>query len=75
MVTIVPLTTTSRTEYPSEVKLPAYLTGKECRALAHQIRTISQKRIERVVSELTDSTLQERILEAVVDHLGFEVKA
>jgi mRNA interferase MazF len=75
MLTIIPLTTTRRSEYPSEVTLPAQVTGRECRALAHQIRTISQKRIDRVVGELSDEGLRARIIEAIIDHLGVELKA
>jgi mRNA interferase MazF len=74
-LTVVPLTTTDRRLYPSEVPIPANAAGnpRDSRVLAHQIRTISQERIEAVIGELRDDKLQRQVLDAIVDHLGIEL--
>ncbi len=76
-VTVIPLSATPRPQlYPAEVMLPAGSTGKggkECRAMAHQIRTISQQRIERELGELSDVALQTKVIDAILDHLGHEL--
>lgn len=74
-LTVVPLTTTDRRFYPSEVAVPAHTAGNplDSRVLAHQIRTISQERVEAVIGELRDEKLQRQVLDAIVEHLGIEL--
>lgn len=75
-VTVIPLSGTSRDLYPSEVVMPAGTTGPQGRnsiAMAHQIRTISQRRIGKVLGQLKDEKLRKDVLDAIFDHLGYEV--
>ncbi len=41
--------------------------------MAHQIRTISQRRIGKVLGQLKDEKLRKDVLDAIFDHLGYEV--
>jgi mRNA-degrading endonuclease toxin of MazEF toxin-antitoxin module len=73
-LTVLPISTTPRSRvYPSEVALPTGLVGGdvEARVMAHQIRTISDKLVSRVVTQVRDVEVQDRILQAIVNHLGF----
>lgn len=77
-VTVIPLSASPRARlYPSEVVLPAHALGKggrESRAMAHQIRTISQRRIQpTILARLDDQTLQQQVVDAVLDHLGIDL--
>lgn len=70
-LTVLPLTSTQRKLYPAEVLLPAGVAGqpKESIVMAHQIRTISKKRITKRYGYLTDPTLRQQIIAAILDHL------
>jgi mRNA interferase MazF len=73
-VTALPLTSTRRTLYPSEVLLPAGVAGQplESIILAHQIRTISRERLRRQVGFLEDPTLREAVRTVLREHLSLE---
>ncbi len=74
VVTVLPITTLrpGRRVYLNEVLLPAEVSGLERTSiiLAHQIRTISQDRIKKVVNQLTDEDTRHACLRAVQVHLG-----
>ena len=74
VVTILPITSRKkgRMVYPNEVLLTAKESGLESESivLAHQIRTISRKRIKRQVTRLGSANLQDACREAVQVHLG-----
>lgn len=75
-MTVLPITSTPRKPYPSEVAVPAGTAGftKDSLILAHQIRTISKNRIIRLYGYLTDPQIQDRVHDAILDHLdiGFD---
>src|SRR5829696_5714510 len=60
-VTVLPLTSTQRRLYPSEVRLPAGAAGqpRDSIALAHQIRTISKQRLRGTIGFLNDDSLRQ----------------
>ena len=73
-VTVLPLTSSKRRLYPSEVFLPR---GKASQPLdsiimAHQIRTISKQRLEGLLGYLEDPQLQREVCEAIKDHLNLD---
>jgi mRNA interferase MazF len=70
-VTVLPLTATDRSLYPSEVMLPAHAAGqpRDSIVMAHQIRTISKKRLGRVYGQVVDGSLREAIRTALTEHL------
>ena len=69
-VTVLPLTSTQRRLYPSEVILPAGAAGQplDSIVMAHQVRTISKQRLLRQIGRLDDEALREAIREAIRDH-------
>ncbi len=74
VVTILPLTSLKkgRRVYPNEVLLPAG-TGdlpRDSLVLAHQIRTISKKRLGDSSGKIDDTTIQEKINDAIRVHLN-----
>ena len=75
VVTVLPITTLrpGRRIYLNEVLLPVEVSGLERSSiiLAHQIRTISQGRIKKLVQQLTDEESRRACLRAVQVHLGF----
>ncbi len=73
-VTVLPLTSTQRRLYPSEVMLPGGMAGQPIDSLvmAHQIRTISKLRLGRVIGNLEDGDLQEAVRTAVREHLDLD---
>jgi mRNA interferase MazF len=73
-VTILPLTTTRRNLYPSEVFLPKGRAGQPSDSIimAHQIRTISKQRLISLVGYLEDAQLQHEVNEAIKEHLNLE---
>ena len=73
-VTILPLTSTQRRLYPSEVLLPAGKAGQplESIIMAHQIRTISKKRLGKLVGRLEDQGIQLEVKKALKEHLDLE---
>ena len=73
-VTVLPLTSTKRRLYPSEVLLPQGKAGQplESIILAHQIRTISKKRLFNPLGYLEDTGIQQEVREAIKEHLDLE---
>jgi mRNA interferase MazF len=70
-ITVLPLTSTQRRPYPAEIFIPRGAAGQPLDSLvmAHQIRTISQRRVVRHIGSLADSELQRAIQQAIKDHL------
>ncbi len=73
-VTILPLTSTQRRLYPSEVLLPKGKAGQPLNSIimAHQIRTISKQRLGKLLGYLDDSQLQHEVRSAIRAHLDIE---
>ncbi len=73
-VTILPLTSTKRRLYPSEILLPAGKGGQplESIVMAHQIRTISKQRLGRALGYLDDLLLRHEVHRAIKEHLDME---
>ena len=73
-VTVLPLTSTKRRLYPSEVLLPEGKAGQplESIAMPHQIRTISKQRLGRLLGYLEDAALRREIHRAIREHLDME---
>jgi mRNA interferase MazF len=71
-VTILPLTSTQRHLYPSEVLLAEGKAGQPMGSIimAHQIRTISKQRLGRLLGYLNDLQIQHDVHEAIKEHLG-----
>ena len=69
--TILPLTSTRRRLYPSEVFLPKMLAGQpyDSIVMAHQIRTISKQRLGRTIGHLKDAEIRQQIRDALAEHL------
>jgi mRNA interferase MazF len=70
--TVLPLTSTQRRLYPSEVLLPQGVAGqpRDSIVLAHQIRTISQQRLGRSYGALENTALQNQVQQAIKEHLS-----
>ena len=73
-VTILPLTTTQRRLYPSEVLLPERKAGQPLKSIvmAHQIRTISKQRLRKLFGNLDDAKLRMEINSAIKEHLDLD---
>jgi mRNA interferase MazF len=73
-VTVLPLTSTSRQLYPSEVFLPKGKAGQPLDSIimAHQIRTISKQRLVGMLGYLEDAQLQNEIRTAIKEHLEID---
>jgi mRNA interferase MazF len=73
-VTILPLTSTRRNLYPAEVFLPGGIAGQPADSIimAHQIRTISKKRLTDLFGYLEDIELQRAVREALKEHLDLD---
>jgi mRNA interferase MazF len=73
-VTVLPLTSTKRRLYPSEILLPEGKAGQSLESIimAHQIRTISKQRLGKLLGFLDDSQLQHEIQNAIKVHLDME---
>ncbi|MFC1938024.1 type II toxin-antitoxin system PemK/MazF family toxin [Chloroflexota bacterium] len=73
-VTVLPLTSTKRRLYPSEILLPAGKAGQplESIIMAHQIRTISKQRLGRLLGALDDAQLRHEVHRAIKEHLDME---
>ena len=69
LVTVLPLTTwkTGRRVYPTEVLLPAGTAGLPSASLvlAHQVRTISARRLSPTLGALGDPTLRDQVSRAL----------
>ncbi len=73
-LTVLPLTSTRRRLYPSEVFLPEGQAGqpRDSIIVAHQIRTISKLRLGRLVGYLNDPSLRDAVREAIKEHLDLD---
>ena len=73
-VTVLPLTTTQRRLYPSEVLLPERKAGQSMNSIvmAHQIRTISKQRLGRSFGHLDDVSIRLEINSAIKEHLDLD---
>jgi len=73
-VTVLPLTSTQRHLYPSEVWLPSGQAGQPLVSviMAHQIRTIAKQRLGRVIGRLDDPLLRQAVASAIKEHLDLD---
>ncbi len=73
-VTVLPLTSTRRRLYPSEVLLAEGAAGQHHTSIVmgHQIRTISRQRLGRILGRLEDAELRLAIHAAIREHLDIE---
>jgi mRNA interferase MazF len=73
-VTVLPLTSTQRRLYPSEVLLPKGKAGQSLASIimAHQIRTISRQRLGKILGYLDDLQLRNEVRNALMAHLDLE---
>ncbi len=73
-VTVLPLTSTKRRLYPSEVFLPDGKAGQPLASIimAHQIRTISKQRLERLLGYLEDNQIRDEVKTAIKEHLALD---
>jgi len=73
-VTVLPLTSAQRRLYPSEVRLPAGAAGQPLDSIimAHQVRTISKERLERVVGYLDEPSIRDAIRDAIREHFDLD---
>lgn len=73
IVTVLPLTSTKRKVYPTEVFLKKEKTGlpRDSIVMAHQIRTISKNRLGEKCGMIEDTATREKIRTAIKRHLGF----
>mgnify|MGYP001040114267 CR=1 FL=1 len=73
-VTVLPLTSTKRRLYPSEVFLPRGKVGQPMDSIimAHQIRTISKQRLQRLIGHLEDPQLRDEVCAVIKEHLDLD---
>ncbi len=73
-VTVLPLTSSKRRLYPSEVFLPKGKVGQPLDSIimAHQIRTISKQRLKGLLGYLEDHQLREEVCTAIKEHLDLD---
>jgi mRNA interferase MazF len=73
-VTILPMTSTQRRLYPSEIFLTEGKAGQPLKSIvmAHQIRTISKQRLGKMVGYLDDIQLRHEVHRAIKEHLDME---
>ena len=73
-ITVLPLTSTKRRLYPSEVFLPEGKAGQPLDSIimAHQIRTISKQRLKGLLGYLEDPQLRDEVCAAIKEHLGLD---
>ena len=73
-VTVLPLTSTQRRLYPSEVLLSEGKAGQPLRSIimAHQIRTISKQRLGKLQGYLDDPQIRNEVHEALKEHLDID---
>jgi mRNA interferase MazF len=73
-VTVLPLTSTKRRLYPSEILLPEGKAGQSLKSIimAHQIRTISKQRLGKLLGFLDDAQFQYEVQKAIKEHLDIE---
>ncbi|OGN87832.1 MAG: hypothetical protein A2158_05270 [Chloroflexi bacterium RBG_13_46_14] len=70
-ITVLPLTSTQRRLYPSEILLPAGIAGQPLDSIimSHQIRTISKQRLGKFIGHLDDIKIRSEISETMKEHL------
>ncbi|OGN87027.1 MAG: hypothetical protein A2Z74_05255 [Chloroflexi bacterium RBG_13_46_9] len=73
-VTVLPLTSTQRRLYPSEVLLTKGKAGQSEQSIimAHQIRTISKKRLGRFIGYLNEESIKQEVRESIREHLDLD---
>ncbi len=73
-VTVLPLTSTQRRLYPSEVLLTKGKAGQPEQSIimAHQIRTISKKRLGRLLGYLNEEGVRQQVRESIREHLDLD---
>jgi len=73
-VTVLPLTSTKRRFYPSEVFLSQGKAGQPLDSIimAHQIRTISKQRLTGLMGYLEDHQLRDEVCTAIKEHLDLD---
>jgi mRNA interferase MazF len=73
-ITVLPLTSTKRRLYPSEVFLPAGTAGQPADSIvmAHQVRTISKTRLGTRIGRLDNIACRIRICAAVKEHFDID---
>ena len=73
-VTVLPLTSTRRRLYPSEVFLPQGKAGQPLDSIimAHQIRTISKQRLKGLLGYLEDPKIRDEVCAAIKEHLDLD---
>jgi mRNA interferase MazF len=73
-VTVLPLTSTKRRLYPSEVFLLQGKAGQPLDSIimAHQIRTISKQRLMGLLGYLEEPQLQDEVRTVIKEHLGLD---
>ncbi|MBI2908744.1 MAG: type II toxin-antitoxin system PemK/MazF family toxin [Chloroflexi bacterium] len=76
-VTVLPLTSTRRRLYPSEIILVAGKAGQPLASIimAHQIRTISRQRLGRHLGYLDEPQIREDVRAAIREHLDLDSPA
>jgi mRNA interferase MazF len=74
IVNVLPITSRKpgRNTYPNEVLVPANHFGlpNESIILCHQIRTLDKRRLSTLYGEITDTTKQDEVIEALCFQLG-----
>jgi len=70
-VTVLPMTSTRRRLYPAEVLLHEGEAGQpaESIVMAHQVRTISKRRLVRRLGAILDPELRGEVQRAIKEHL------
>lgn len=73
-ITVLPMTSTRRRLYPSEILLPEGKAGQPLKSIvmAHQIRTISKQRLGKLLGYLDDTQLRYEVHRAIKEHLDME---
>ncbi len=73
-VTVLPLTSTRRRLYPSEIFLSKGKAGQPLDSIimAHQIRTISKQRLKGLLGYVEDPELQDEVSVAIKQHLDID---
>ena len=73
-VTVLPMTSTQRRLYPSEILLPEGKAGQPLKSIVmtHQIRTISKQRLGKLLGYLDDAKFRYEIHRAIKEHLDME---
>ena len=73
-ITVLPITSTKRTLYPSEVFLPQGMAGQPLNSIimAHQVRTISKMRLGNLIGYLEDEAIRKEVDLALKEHLGLK---